>query len=400
MVSGNVKPTDSQAGVYGLTRRNIARSGVANPWVRVPAQLRGERIKIHGFTPGNTARVMDPEQMQGLVVEEAFDTFAKQVAPAPEKEPEFTILLCQDDVIARRKELSKATAGTGLDLVIGHAYGKGAKPYEENGTWFAGVRNDIRGSVVVELNVEVDTDTGRVLSLSQGYHVAKGKKPGNRYLQSEAAPEHHGPVDLEQPLPPDPRLLQALKPFEKDLDTLAEVLAVSEVPLDGAYETESTLGNLVADGLRASAPGADIALISAGVVGHHHLPAGEIRRRNLGQMFPYENELIQFRATGADLKKALGTMVEKEIRVLTSGLHYSYLPSSGTLLKVEVGGKPLTDKASYTVVMNSFAYNRNPTLKKLPGKALGDCQTLLTKYLLNQKTVAPAVEGRVRREGE
>lgn len=357
------------------------------------------RVRVLGFTPPNLSELVEPENLQGLAVEPDLERVLRMHAPDLEGDGELTVLLTQADVFARRDELVAAVRGSGVDLVLGHAYGKGAVAYQQEGCWFAGVRNDLPGAALVEWNLSVDPESGHILSLVEHYNVTLGRRPGRDYLEVDPGPERHARLDLEEVIPPDKALLEALSPYRKQLARLDQVLATTAVDLTGAYEEESTLGNLVADALRAADPEAEVALVSAGVVGHNRIHAGDILRRDLGKMFPYSNQLERLSATGAQLRRALAGMVSRRIHVLLSGVAYDYRDSGAEarLLEVRVGGAPLDDGRRYRVVVNSFAHRRDPVLRDLPTEALGDCQELLADYLLRTKQVAPRLEGRLRR---
>lgn len=366
-----------------------------------------ERVRILGFTPPNVTETVEPEALGKLRVETSLGRVLRDSAARAgglgTPDGEFTILLCQDDVVSDRRELTTAVAGTGVDLVIGHAYGKGAGAYKAGDTWFAGVRNDLPGSALVELHLDLDPRTGRILSMFEGYLVARGRRPGLGYLRKDVGYVPGDEVDLEDgPPPPSKAVLEVIKPFADTLAELDEKISETSTDLWGAYEVESPLGNLVADLLaeagREAGHAVDASLVSAGVVGHNRIPAGPIQRRHLASMYGYSNPLHVVKVPGRALRDALATWVEDDVRVLVSGMTYGFSTGAepGLDPDITVGGHPIVLERTYTLAVNSFLHRRSEALKGYEGIKVGDCQELLEQALRRHDTVEAAVEGRVR----
>jgi len=101
---------------------------------------------------------------------------------------------------------------------------------------------------------------------------------------------------------------------------LARVRALQATPLgvtaDGpirrVFDDESPLGNLFADAMRASVPDGDVALTMAGVPGglRADLHGGPLTFGELYDVFPFDNQIVTLRLSGADLYD----VVSQEIR--------------------------------------------------------------------------------------
>jgi len=87
------------------------------------------------------------------------------------------------------------------------------------------------------------------------------------------------------------------------------------ITIDGgigrAGDFESPLGNLFADAVLASSPGADVAINNNGRGGlRSDLPAGPLRFGPLYDVFPFDNRLVRFALSGAELAQ----IFENEVR--------------------------------------------------------------------------------------
>ena len=79
---------------------------------------------------------------------------------------------------------------------------------------------------------------------------------------------------------------------------------VVESPVRTRYQGESALNNLVADRMRAAAPGADVAVMNGGGV-RADLPAGALDYGHLYATLLFDNRLVMVRMRGAALRAAL-----------------------------------------------------------------------------------------------
>jgi 5'-nucleotidase len=406
LVSSNLATQRRGAPILGIPGTTIRSPEFARKNGAPREERPGERVRFLGFTPTNLKDSIEPEALGDVVIETSLGRVlratSEQGGGVGRSDGEFTILLCQDDVVSDRRELTAAVAGTGVDLVIGHAYGKGAAAYKAGDTWFAGVRNDLPGSALVELHLDLDPRTGRVLSMFEGYLVARGRRAGLGYLRKEVGYVLGDEVDLaDGPPPPSKAVLEVLKPFQDELAKLDEKISETTTDLWGAYEVESPLGNLVADLLAEAGRDAghevDASLISAGVVGYNRIPAGPIQRRHLAWMYGYSNSLEIVKVPGQALRDALAAWVEDDVRVLVSGIRYGYTTGKDGGLSPEllVGGQPVDPGRTYTLAMNSFLHRRSDALSEYEGAKVGDCQELLESALRRHDKVEATVEGRV-----
>jgi len=175
---------------------------------------------------------------------------------------------------------------------------------------------------------------------------------------------------------------------------------------------ETTMGNLIADAMRASV-GADVALTNGGGIrGDRTYDAGDIlTRKDVLTELPFGNVTVLIELSGADLLAALENGVSEVENGAgrfpqVSGLTFEYdpaAPKGGRVTQAMVGGKTLEPGQLYTVATNDYMQGGGDgyaVLKK--GKALIDAAgaklmaTGVMDYITAHAPVAPKIEGRIR----
>jgi 2',3'-cyclic-nucleotide 2'-phosphodiesterase (5'-nucleotidase family) len=165
----------------------------------------------------------------------------------------------------------------------------------------------------------------------------------------------------------DPQLLAAIAPaFEK-------VEARRKVPLGstlleafhGEHAEESPLGNLFADLIRESVPGADVAILNGGSL-RADLPAGPLDYGQLYEAMPFDNSLARVRVTGAELKRVLFEHLSHDAHgfVSLSGLRVSArCGHSGLEIALRrSNGKPVSDRETLLIATSNYLANGGDSL--------------------------------------
>ena len=123
---------------------------------------------------------------------------------------------------------------------------------------------------------------------------------------------------------------------------------------------ESNLGNFLAD-VYKQAVGADSALLNSdGIRSDATYGPGDLTKKDILSILPFENTLLKVRLTGAHLKRLLENGVsvagEEDGRFRqVSGIWFTYdgrLPVGSRVTILEVGGKPMELDRSYTIAVN------------------------------------------------
>jgi 2',3'-cyclic-nucleotide 2'-phosphodiesterase (5'-nucleotidase family) len=214
----------------------------------------------------------------------------------------------------------------------------------------------------------------------------------------------------------DPAVAAVVARYTNELDReLATPVGRTEVALDTRRQIlrtqETGVGNFIADVMR-EAMGADVAVVNGGGIrGDKVIPPGELLRRDVHTLLPFTNATIKVEATGA----ALRTLLEHGLAqadnqgggfLQVSGVRLDYVPgraAGNRIVRLEVGGKPVEPAARYTVATSDFIANggdghtalRGARVLVAPTSAL-DLPTLVLRAIEARRTIAPAVEGRIR----
>lgn len=128
---------------------------------------------------------------------------------------------------------------------------------------------------------------------------------------------------------------------------------------------ESPLGNLFADALRESTPGADAAVSYGGGRGglRASLPAGPLTFGALYDVFPFDNRVVRSRLTGGQLAAALEDQLGSARRrglISVSGLRAT-VRCAGTRPRVTIArasGEPISATETLTVASTAYSSQR------------------------------------------
>ena len=193
---------------------------------------------------------------------------------------------------------------------------------------------------------------------------------------------------------------------EKLRRDLEQVLAHTSVHLEGDRDIirnqETNLGNMITDALRAHAQ-TDMVLLNSGGI-RASVNRGPITLGDFQTVMPFDNELVVMRLTGAQVLEALhhsASMSPDDGGFLqVSGL--SFVIRGKDVEQVMVGKSPLEADKTYTVATSDFLQGGGNgyevfTRAQDPKILAPSINSILITYLTTKKTVAPELEGRIRR---
>jgi 2',3'-cyclic-nucleotide 2'-phosphodiesterase (5'-nucleotidase family) len=173
------------------------------------------------------------------------------------------------------------------------------------------------------------------------------------------------PVDSS--LPDDPRVDKMLKVYSPKVLALDEVIGKLNGDLKKGAIGAGSLGNFVADGIRLEASrklGKPIvlAVTNAGGLRKSAIPEGDLRLRDIFELLPFENALIAFDLTGAQVLDLL--RVNLSHRDAQSGARIKYRINSNKQPELEsarllIDGveKEIEPAATYTVISIDYLLN-------------------------------------------
>lgn len=215
---------------------------------------------------------------------------------------------------------------------------------------------------------------------------------------------------------PDPTIAAAVAGFSERLEAELNVpIGTAGTAIDSRRAAvlggESTMGNLIADAMRA-AVGAEIAIVNGGAIrGDRLYPAGTVLTRlDVLTELPFDNRTLKLEVTGAQLLAAL----ENAFSILKQGAGRfpqvsgmivevnSFAPAGARILSVRIGGQPLDQRRVYSLAVNEFmaaggdsytVFSAVPRLIDLTSAQLTTSQVI--DFIAAAGTVSPAVEGRI-----
>ena len=225
---------------------------------------------------------------------------------------------------------------------------------------------------------------------------------------------HISMVPIDDQLPDDPETARLVAEYETRLGTSLEaVVATSLAPLEGESRrlrsSETNLGNLVADAMRAHV-GADVAIINSGSIrGDRTFPAGPLSLRALLTMQPFGNKLCKIEVSGRTIVSALLAATESWPSAAgrfpqVSGLSFTLAPLPAERVSdVRIGGAPIALDRRYTLATSDYqiaggdGYTMFANQRVLIGPDAADLiVTALEQYLSAAKQVSPKIEGRIQ----
>ncbi|HVS80228.1 MAG TPA: 5'-nucleotidase C-terminal domain-containing protein [Pyrinomonadaceae bacterium] len=124
-----------------------------------------------------------------------------------------------------------------------------------------------------------------------------------------------------------------------------------------------SLGNFVADGMRAEASiklgkPVDLAIMNGGGLRRNTVGEGDVRARDIFELLPFENALVTLDLTGEQVLKLLGVVVSSH--EAQSGARITYIikaDKSSALEAAKLLTREIEPKATYTVVTIDYLVN-------------------------------------------
>ncbi len=145
-----------------------------------------------------------------------------------------------------------------------------------------------------------------------------------------------------------------VKRTEEEWDKTVGTLTADLVRRGPNYSS-TPAGNLVCDLMRART-GADVSFNNRGGI-RATLEAGEVTRRDLFNVLPFDNALVTLQVSGTDLMDIIKNGIERD----GTGIEFSGLlvkvnleGERAKITGVDVGGEPLDPERTYAITTNSF----------------------------------------------
>ena len=166
----------------------------------------------------------------------------------------------------------------------------------------------------------------------------------------------------------DPGVDKMLAPYSPKVRELEVVVGKLKGELKKGSIGAGSLGNFVADGMRAQARlkvarPIDLAIMNGGGLRRNAIGEGELRARDIFELLPFENALVTLELNGEQVLRLLGVVVSS--REAQSGARITYRVKadksseleSAKLLNEKRREKEIDPKATYTVVTIDYLIN-------------------------------------------
>lgn len=202
---------------------------------------------------------------------------------------------------------------------------------------------------------------------SKQYSIAQTQTTNTRILATDSV------------LQPDSSILSIIAPYKAKLDSqMNEVIGHAEVPLINT-RPNGTLGNYIADVLKDETSkliGKDVDFAFTNISGIRmpSLPQGDITKRNLFELLPFDNMVIAAKVNGETFKKVLEKIAAKGGEAI-SGFKM-VISTEGKLLTANYNSTPIDFSKEYILCTNDFLFNG------------GDGYTMLGENVLETYTVS------------
>jgi len=222
-------------------------------------------------------------------------------------------------------------------------------------------------------------------------------------------------LPITSALADDPKTHDVVAGYEARLGIAIDAaVGATRVPLDGLAihlrSSETNLGNLVADAIRAEAA-TDIAMVNSGSIrGNRIFPAGPLTRRTLVEIHPFDNVICTLALPGRVVLDALNHGVSRlpaadgrfpQVSGLTMVVDAG-APVGSRVRDVRVNGQPLDPNKTYTVAIPDYALKEGDGYTMFKGQPLRvgpEAGPLISgaieKHVAATREIAPAVEGRI-----
>ncbi len=336
------------------------------------------KVGVIGLVWDGYAKVVGAATMAKLQVASAAETAKRWIAELDPKTD--VIILLTHQGLDHDRELAQHL-GPEVDLIVGgHSHAALSQPVMANGIPIvqAGCSLNLLGKVTL--------------------HVKDDKAVS---VRGEL-------IRLEETGEPGPEMQALVTANEtRVMEKFGEVIGVLENGWSRNYYGESSLGNFVTDCLREKY-GADFAVMNSGSL-RKNLPAGDIRRIDLYEIYPFANPVVRFEITGAELLTILHrnawSAVTRDHGILqVSGVRYTWArkgDADGKILEATVAGEPIVPEKIYRGVSGNFV--AADKAEKYLGLRLTRWQDtadtvrgVLEEAIRAKKTVTGRIEGRIQ----
>lgn len=231
--------------------------------------------------------------------------------------------------------------------------------------------------------VEKPSETNGVLITQSGSHLKYATLVKLRVKDHKVIGKDAIVLDVNKVRKEKPEIQQLVNDFN-DAPALNEPIAVAK----SKFETPQELGCMMTDALR-EVSGADFAFQNTGGVRINYLKKGPITVKDIYSLDPFNNDVVVFEMTGAQVKKFILNSYRKNggYPSYVSGMTYS-VDDDGRNVWVEMEGESFSTKKLYKVAMNSYMVSTVNIESEDDGRSMFmTSEEMMIEFLRNRKEV-------------
>jgi 2',3'-cyclic-nucleotide 2'-phosphodiesterase (5'-nucleotidase family) len=373
---------------------NLFYRGTSHPYAQPHAVLErnGIRIGVIGIMGQDAATAIIPSFVAPLDVTEPAAAVRRSVNELREDVDLIVLLTHQgktapmqtdaeiDPRLQRDIDADYRLAGAveGIDVLLaGHADAGTPEPVVHENTGTLIMQTYGQATYLGYLQLSLDEKTGKIVS-------------------------HEGrliPVDSDR-FVPDPAIQAKLEKYRALHPELHQKMGRTAARLNRRYVEESDVGNLFAD-IFVHASKADVGLVHGGSL-RKDLPEGEILLVDILDTYPFVDELVVLKMTGAQVRRVLEQSLTLERGLLqVSGIEIFYdlsKPERERLVSMERKGRAIAPEDELEVAVSGFLaeggdlYDAFPEGTKL--RTLGKVSDVVVDYFRSRDIVEVPRRGR------
>lgn len=325
------------------------------------------RVGLFGLITREAATY--PAAKEGVDVLDEIAT-ARRVVGELRKQADIVVLLSH---AGEATDLKLAAEVPGIDVIVGgHSHSRmpiGQLVWRSDDL----KQNDVNGTVIVQA-YQWGGELGRLDLLFE-------RNPGGAWRVSRFRARL---IPITSSIPAEPMVASVVDKYWRPIAArFGEVVARAGADFSSRGDDAAPY-HLVADAVRDTFK-VDVEFENSGGV-RAPLVAGDITRADLVTMDPFDNTVVLFKATGAQIKEILARHAP-----YVSGIRYRLV--DGKLEEATIGGRPIDDARVYTGATNS--YFAGFALKDIKQEPTGRMRLdVVTSYAKEKGTVNPAYDGR------
>lgn len=381
------------------------RTGNGNLLVRpyVVKLFDGFKVGILGLTLKETKGIGYPDHVRDLVFEDEV-TAAQKFVKTLKNKADVVIALVHMGIWEDERRGSKRLAARvqGIDLIVdGHTHTDLTEPVYVNGT-------PIVQAFQWGLKVGKATLTIRQRRVA-GFRWES--LPMNLKERIRLPDGTEGFRSIGEKYEDDPFLLAALTPYADKVESLlSEVIGTAKGSFgnENARKQETEIGNLVADSMLWGTRNlnTDFALQNGGGI-RVSLPAGEITKRKIYEILPFDNTVVVLKMKGHEVLRLFDFMAavpdgSGAFPQVSEGVRFMINSAAKRSENITINGKPIDPEKTYAIATNSYLAGGGDGYKILL-EASDKYETsvfqrnVLIDYITNYRNIlTPQLGGRIR----